>query len=213
MGILRNGIFGGFVNKTGGLIGRMVKGKNVITALPHKSGKKRTEVQLSQQQKLELIVGALKWFKSLIEVGFKQVTGKGNPFNACVKFNYNRILSGNAPDYFIDYSKLVYSKGSVAGAAMPIVSVVPGGVKVTWLPDMETRFNRNTDKASFVAFCVEKEIIMIYRDLATRAALEAVLLLPVAEVQDIWHIWLHFTNAEGKEASDSAYLGNYLINL
>lgn len=213
MGILRKGIFGGFENKTGGLIGRIVNGKNVITALPHKSLKTLTEAQLDQQQKFELVIAALKWFRSLIETGFKHAKGKGHAFNSCVKFNYSRILIGNAPDHFIDYTKLVYSRGNLAGAAMPMVSLVAGGIKVTWLPDMETRFNRNTDSVSFVALCVEKEVIMIYQDLATRTALAAILLLPAETVQATWHIWMHLSNAAGKEVSNSAYLGNYMINL
>jgi hypothetical protein len=213
MGILRKGIFGGFKNKTGGLVGRMVGGKNVITALPHKSLKDCTEAQVSQQQKFELILTTLKWFSSLIEIGFKHAKDKGSAFNACVKFNYNRILIGVAPDYNIDYSKLIYSKGSLVGAAMPMLSLITGGIRINWLPDMETRFNRNTDKASFVAFCVEKEMILIYRDLATRADLQVVLSLSAHAAQDNWHIWMHFENAQGNEVSNSAYLGNYMINL
>lgn len=76
MGILRKGIFGGFENRTGFLIGRRVRGKSVVTALRHEVLKPRTQAQIDQQLKFELVVSFLKWFKSLIAIGFKDPKGK-----------------------------------------------------------------------------------------------------------------------------------------
>lgn len=207
MGILRKGIFGGFEKKTGGLVGRRVHGKNVISPSPHKSEKARTAGQLDQQIKFELVVSVLKWFTDFIAMGFKDGSGRKKSFDMALSYNFKRIITGASPAYVIDYSRLVYSRGSLAGVNGPIMNRLSDALELSWLRDVQTRFNRNTDKASFVIFCPEKEMIMKYRNRSTRLELRAVLpLLPGLE-RAILHVWVSFASADGKMVSDSVYLG------
>jgi hypothetical protein len=206
MGILRKGIFGGFEQKTGPLVGRRLKGENVISATPHKSTKRRSLSQLDQQLKLGLVVSSLKWFNELIAFGFKNVKGKGTAFNAAVKYNFERILTGVAPDYAIDYSKLVYSKGSLAEPNCPGLVIVDELLKISWLPSVQTRFNQNTDKASFLVCCPEHNLIIKKIGVVIRSVLGYDITLPPGLAGERLYCFMNFVSADGKVVSNSVYL-------
>lgn len=207
MGILRKGIFGGFEKKTGALIGRRAKGKSIISAIQHKHAKFRTVAQLDQQLRFDRANSVLKWFSDLIAVGFKRTAGKGSAFNAAVRYNFRALVTGISPDYLIDYSKLVYSRGSLAGPHRPSISRLNDGLQVNWLPDMQTRFNQYADKATFVIYCPDREMIVKFPKHVVRTAMECVLPLPPGLTDIPLYGWMSFISADEKVVSDSVYLG------
>ncbi|SMC54123.1 hypothetical protein SAMN04488101_101219 [Pedobacter nyackensis] len=207
MGILRKGIFGGFEKKTGALIGRRVKGKSIIYARQRKNAKLRTVAQLDQQLRFDLANSILKWFSDLIAVGFKRIAGKGSAFNAAVRYNFSALVTGISPDYVIDYSKLVYSRGSLEGPHRPSISRLSDGLQVSWLPDVQTRFNQYSDKATFVIYCPDREMFMKFPEHVIRSAMGCFLPLPVGLTDVSLYAWMSFINADGKLVSDSVYLG------
>ncbi|WP_316812620.1 DUF6266 family protein [Pedobacter heparinus] len=207
MGILRKGVFDGFEGKTGPLIGRKVNGKCVISGLRRKATKPRTQAQTDQQLKFALVVSLLKWFKSLIAVGFKDPEGKKNSFNRAVKYNFKQIVVGTSPDYSIDYSKLVFSIGSLVGPNSPAISLGKHAVVISWQPDVQTQFNRYTDKASFMMYCPGKNHKVIVIGAAERSALGYVIAIPQDFTGYEMQMYMSFVSADGKVVSDSVYLG------
>jgi len=207
MGILRKGIFGGFEKRTGALIGRRVKGKSIIYARQHKKAKLRSVAQLDHQVRFDLTISVLKWFSDLIAIGFKRIGGKGSAFNAAVRYNFNALVTGISPDYVIDYSKLVYSRGSLEGLHHPTINRLGDGVQVSWLSDGQTRFNQYSDKATFAIYCPDKEMIMKFPEHAIRSAMGCFLPLPPDLTAIIMHVWMSLISADGKLMSDSVYLG------
>jgi hypothetical protein len=208
MGILRKGIFDGFENKTGPLIGRRVKGKSVISAVQHRTTKPRTQAQLDQQLKFELVVRFLCWFKGLIAVGFRDPAGKRNSFNTAIKYNFKNIITGASPDYQIDYPKLVYSRGSLFGPNNPTVGLGAYEVAINWQPDGQNQFNQHTDKASFLVYCPGKNAFVILISLVERSALGYSVAIPQDFAGHQVHVFMSFVSADGKVVSDSAYLGS-----
>jgi hypothetical protein len=205
MGIIRQGIFGGFEGKTGPLVGRRTGGKNMITAIPHPPTGARTQAQMDQQLKFELVSICLKGFKDLIAIGF--VRGNKNTFNAAMKYNFSRIVRGTSPDYGIDYTRLVYSKGSLAGPNIPMVSLGLNLVSVSWLPETQHQFSQDTDKAQCVVYCPDKALTIIYRNHAVRAALGCSLAIPLGLNGDPLYVYMSFVSANGRVVSNSIYLG------
>ncbi|MBB5440857.1 hypothetical protein HDC92_004561 [Pedobacter sp. AK017] len=207
MGIIRQGIFGGFENRTGGLVGRRLNGKNVISAPPHQTDKLMTQAQIDQQLKFGLVIQFLKRMTYLIKVGFKQGTGKGNAFNRAVKYNFGNIITGTSPDYSIDYTKLVFSRGSLAGPNAPAIHLELNAVKVSWLPDAQTRFNQHRDRASFLVYCPGKNVIVTLTSSTERSALGYNIAVPQDFEGDEMYVFMAFVSADGKVVSDSVYLG------
>jgi hypothetical protein len=206
MGIIRQGFFGGFEGKTGALIGRRVKGKSLISGRRH-NPTSIAQTQLDQQLKFKLVVSFLKGFKDLIRLGFKGTNGKKYSFSVAIKYNFNLVLTGSSPDYRIDCTKLVFSKGALAGLNNPSVILEANELLLSWLPDTQTRFNQHTDQAQFVVYCPDKALTIIYRDYVVRAALGCSLALPIGLEGCDLHVFMSLVNANGKVVSNSVYLG------
>lgn len=207
MGILRKGILDGFDGKVGPLCGRRLKGINVISSARHESLKPLTAAQIIHRANFALVMGFLKLFKELIAQGFKDIKGKKYSFNRAFSYNFKRVLAGQAPDYYIDCTKLIYSRGPLLGPNSPRVCLGNHEILVTWLPDLQSRFNQYTDKASFAIYCPDKKFSSIYKDEVIRADLGCSLPL-----QSDWqgcpvHVYMSFSSADGKQIGDSFYLG------
>lgn len=206
MGILRNGVFGNFENRTGALVGRVIRKRNVISAVPHRSYKEKTQAQLDQQLKFVAVAKFLKQFKCLIAVGFAHVRHR-NAFNAAVTYNFKNIIIGVSPDYGIDCSKLVYSRGCLAGPNSPSVDGEENRLCISWLPHVESRLNQHTDRASFLVYCPDKQLTLIFDRAVSRGTLEFELELPEGLNGYALHVYMSFVSADGKEVSNSRYLG------
>lgn len=207
MGIIRQGIFGGFEGRTGPLVGRKVNGKSIIAAFPRKTTKPRTAAQIDQQLKFDLVIGFLKWLKCLIAIGFKDPDGKKNSFNTAVKYNFKRIITGTSPNYSIDYSKLVFSRGSLAGPNSPSVSLETNTLIINWQPDVQQQFNQHTDRASFLVYCPGKIEIVIHTSSIERSALGYRIAIPQNFEGNEMYVFMSFRSANGKVVSDSKFLG------
>ncbi|SMC88919.1 DUF6266 family protein [Pedobacter africanus] len=211
MGVLRKGIFDGFENKTGALIGRRVKGKNVISAVPHSAAKTRTPAQLDQQLQFKRVVAFMRSFNELIAIGFAKGKNKGNAFNAAVKFNYKHLIGGTSDQAGIACQKLVYSRGCLAGPLAPLISLGTDEIWVSWQQDRQHLFNLGSDKASFLVYCPEKNLVLKFVDVERRAALAYSINLPPGTTGAQCYVFMSFRSADGKNVSDSRFIG--LINI
>ncbi|MBB5441209.1 hypothetical protein HDC92_004916 [Pedobacter sp. AK017] len=206
MGILRNGVFGNFENRTGPLVGRLFRKRNVISAVQHRNSRQKTKAQLDQQLKFAMVANFLKRFKRLIAVGFANVKHR-NAFNAAVKYNYRNIVTGVSPDFSIDFAKLAYSRGCLAGPNSPSVSLATDKLIISWLPHRQSQLNQYSDRASFVVYCANKQLTVIFEGAVNRGALQFELELPVGLIGSALHVYMSFASANGKEVSNSRYLG------
>lgn len=207
MGIIRQGIFGGFENRTGALIGKRINGKNVICALPHRSAKPRSRKQLEQEARFQLVIQFLSRLNRLLPIGFRKSAGKGHAFNAAVKYNFDLIITGSFPDYSIDCTKLVFSRGSLAPANHPVPSRAADLITINWQVAAQTQFNRNTDKVMAFAYCPGADVMVSEISTATRLMLEYEMALPAGLAGLPILVFMAFVSADGKEVSNSEYLG------
>jgi hypothetical protein len=153
MGILNGGLFGAFEKRTGPLVGRIVRKRNVISVVQHKSLLPRVQLQLEQQMKFSLLSVLLAALKEMIAVGFQSAT-KQSPMNAAFRCNFRRVILGVYPEYTLDFAKLLCSRGKLSGPRAAMVMWAPdeSGLVFSWLPDVQSRFNRSTDR--LVLWCI-----------------------------------------------------------
>jgi hypothetical protein len=213
MGIQKWGAFGGFQKKTGALVGKWVNGQNVISAIPHPSQEPPTTPQLNVRAKFKTVVQFLSRISPLIKVGFQNAhEEKQTAFNAAFKYNYYEAVTGVAPNYTIDYPKLVYSKGrlSVPYNASVLVNVA-GTVKFDWLATLSTGIGAVTDMATVMIYNPAKEQFVSLVGAAARSALTCNLLVPGDFSGDEVHAWISMVSADGKVTSNSTYLGEFLL--
>ncbi|TKC09537.1 DUF6266 family protein [Pedobacter frigoris] len=176
MGILTKGIFGGFVNKTGPLVGRNVKGQNLITGLHHKSNKKISIAQHNQNLKFTLVIEFLKPIKGLIASGFKYVAKEGIAFNEVVSYNFKWAVTGSDGTYLIDYSAMLYSKGGLEGSLNPNVTLTDiDKLLFTWQLTNHCDYN---DEATFLVYSEDNKLFSSAVNAVKRSKCEFLMELP-----------------------------------
>jgi hypothetical protein len=207
MGILNGGLFGAFEKRTGPLVGRVVRKRNVISVVQHKSLLPRVQLQLEQQMKFRLLSVFLAALKEMIAVGFRSAT-KQSALNAAFRYNFQRMILGVYPSYSIDFARVLCSRGKldVPRAAMVMWASDEAGLVFSWLPELESRFNRGTDRACFVVYCAANGLAVTSLYVVKRADLSYSMALP----PDFWgqqlHCYMCFASARGHDVSDSIYL-------
>lgn len=208
MGIQHWGAFGGFQKKTGPLVGHWTNGQNVITALPHPSQVPATASQTDQRSRFGIMVSFVRQFNSLCKLGFKFVKKeKESSYNCSMRENFPAI-SDVAP-FVIDYSKISYSKGTLQRVYMPTVATATGGVKFEWeMQPPPSGSTAGTDKACFMVYHPGLELFAIAQAVVPRTALSYDMLLPVDFLGSNVNCWMSFEAADGKNVSDSIYIGS-----
>lgn len=207
MGILNGGLFGAFEKRTGPLVGRVVRGRNVISAVQHKSLLPRVQRQLEQQMKFRLLSVFLVALKEMIAVGFRSAT-KQSPLNAAFRYNFQKVIMGVYPSYAIDFARVLCSRGKLDGPRAGMVMWAPddAGLVFSWLPEVESRFNRGTDRACFVVYCAANGLAVTSLYAVRRADLSYLMLLPPDFAGQQLHCYMCLASANGHDVSDSIYL-------
>jgi hypothetical protein len=212
MGIQPQGAFGGFKNKTGPLVGRRLKGQNVITAIPHKSTKPATQKQLDQRKKFGLITAHLSWIPGLIAVGFQDENDPRSPMNKAVQYNLPHAITGVSPDFTIDHSKVMFSQGKCSLPADLVVEALAGAeVDYAWGFSGVDIKTEPTDLCNLMVYNVEKDKFVVLERAAERSELGVLLQLPANFVGDTVHCYISFVSVTGDVVSNSSYVGQLVV--
>ncbi|RZM30415.1 MAG: hypothetical protein EOO88_00925 [Pedobacter sp.] len=214
MGIQTNGMFGGFYKKTGPLIGKRAKGRNLVTALHHPSNKKSSEKQIRQQDKFTMLTQFFLPIGNLVSAGFKQYANRNTPLNAACKFNWDHAFlevdsgTGLESETVLNYPHLVYSRGNIATPNCPTVSfmeILPGQLDIifNWLPESQSRYNQSTDLASFVAYNTTTKTFHTAINAASRSSLSYTLRIFGAASADLIYCYINFSNSCSKLTGNS----------
>ena len=206
MGILRNGIFGGFEKRTGSVVGRVYRGKNVLSAPPHPMIQALTELQSRQRLSFTLVTQFLATFVNLIRIGFGN-NRKYFPMNLAMRYNFKQIVAGGYPDFSIRYEKVLFSKGSLCGPDSPAVVVEGDGLRFSWACPAQNSLNMYNDRACFLAYSPAEKCAATAACATSRIDLNYHLVLPSAFAGDLLHCYMSFVAEKGKVVSDSVYLG------
>jgi len=215
MGIIRQGILGGFRNKTGSVVGAYWRKLDVIRGLPRKSSKAPTEAQLNQQFKFGMITGFLSWLRNLIDVGFKSVTGSSaSPMNYAVAYHLKNAITGVAPNFTIDYPKVMFSKGRLELPEGVDVTSEPGTELVfSWLPGgPDDKYLDATDQLSILVYNPVLDRFIKLSNAAVRSAGTYTLNVPPTFATHEVYCYISFNSIKTKLlVSNSLYLGRVMV--
>jgi hypothetical protein len=123
MGIIRKGILGPMVNKTGAVIGRMHRGQNVLVQLykERSADKPSTEGQIAAQDRLGMLSSFLSNIRNMVDIGFKKMGKHNSPVNAALSYNSDHAFIQKGEEQELNYAQLVYSIGDVEGPESPLL--------------------------------------------------------------------------------------------
>jgi hypothetical protein len=153
MGILNNGIFGGYRGKVGNLVSYKLLGKDVIRQVGVIK-KPATVKQLACRQEMATVIKFLQPMIEFINMGFmlKAKQAKKYPHNMAVSYNKKNALKGSYPDIAIDYSKVLVTEGTLRRAQNPQVELVPEGLSFSWHAPANMEWPERTHMAMLMAY-------------------------------------------------------------
>lgn len=113
MGIINQGILGGFSGKVGPIVGFRWKSNYYIRARAAKVSNPRTPKQQEQRGKFATAFSFLKTMKPFIRMGYKEFTQDKSAFNAAMSYTLKRAVTGSGRDITIDFNRALVSMGTL----------------------------------------------------------------------------------------------------
>lgn len=209
MGKIGRGILGGVSGKVANVVGSRWKGIDYIRAKPQSVANPRTLLQINQRTKFALVLRFLQPNLNFIKIGYKNYAVKKSQFNSAMSYILNNAIIGVSPDFEIDYSLALLSRGNLTGALNPVFDLTTSGqVQFSW-DDNSTDGNAlPTDKVMVVAYNPIKGESVYLSGGATRADLSQTVIIPNSYAGDELQLFISFMNAEETQLSNSIYIGS-----
>ena len=209
MGKISQGILGGLSGKVGNVIGGSWKGIDYIRIKPSSVANPRTEGQVNQRNKFTVTLEYLQPNKEFLKVGYKSFATKKTEFNAAMSYVLNNAVGGTAPNFTVDYTNALLSRGSLSGALNATTDLATASqVSFAW-DDNSAEGNANTtDKAMVLVYNPSKKESMYILDGAIRTAGSQTVNIPGTYAGDTVELFIAFVSADGIQVSNSLYLGS-----
>lgn len=205
MARLKKGLLNGFSGIIGNVVGYEMYGQYILRSRPRKSTKPPSEKQLACRARMRVINGVLNRFSEFVKFGFAE-TAKGQTFtayNAAVAYQLKHAVSGNYPNYEIDYSKLRVTEGVINTDGLnPSVSLQGDMLLFSW-----TGHPASADHVMLLAYAPALGQAVYNLCGAPRRAGQESLKLPGGWQQQRIETYLAFRSETNSQCSNSFYLG------
>jgi hypothetical protein len=147
----------------------------------------------------------------LLNQTFTKYANDMSPSNAVFSYNYQHAIAGTSPDYSIDYTKALVSRGDLLNASGITATVTNKTVHFTWTDNSGLGMANATDKAVLVAYCKNYNLTIYTVGSAVRSAKAGV--LDVSNFNGFTvETWIAFLNEDGSMASNSIYTGELMVS-
>ena len=212
MGKLKKGILGGFSGKVGNVVGASWKGIDYIRSLPASVKNPRTQGQVAQRTKFSTTMEFLRPLNQLINEGFRSAsTGKLTAMNAAMSYNVKNAVKGELPDFEMDFERVLFSRGSLVGAATASANFLEESVVYDW-ESTGTSGASSNDNVILVAYNADRKEAVYSIGVATRVMGYGNLAIPGLWEGDTLHTYIAFVSEDGKTSSNSMYTGSVLVD-
>lgn len=127
-----NNINDGSSGKIGNVVTYQMYGKSYMRSLPAQYRDKKSDKQLAQRQKMQLVNDFLGPYKDVIRIGFKDTAVGRSAYSAAKSYNLLQAVGGDYPEQYIDYTKALVSLGSVSLPEEATITIVNEGLLIEW---------------------------------------------------------------------------------
>jgi hypothetical protein len=211
MAKIEHGILGGFSGKVGTVIGGTWKGIDFMRSKSKRRNFVPTQKQLEQQVKFALIMRFVQPMSALLEVTFVDYAVRKTGINSAFSYIYDNAITGVFPDFAIDYSKVLVSRGIMPNVLGPAVVSGAGSI-LTWSwTDGGGAGTQPTDQAVLVAYCPERKQVIFTTNGGDRSALTADLNLATFTGLAV-ETYIGFISADGRNVASSIFTGEVTVS-
>ena len=211
MATFEKGILGGFSGKVGTVIGGNWKGIDYMRSKANKRSFIPSQKQLEQQMKFALMMRFLQPMSALLGISFSDFAIQKTGINSAFAYNFSNAITGIFPDYAIDYSKALVSRGLLPNVLGP--SVISGaGSILTWSwTDNTSADAKATDQAILVAYCPEMKQAIYTTNGGNRSDLTADMNLLTFAGKAV-ETFIGFISADGRSVAVSIFTGEVTVS-
>lgn len=214
MGNFLKGLLGGFSGKVGNVVGSSWKGIDYMRSLPRKYLNDATEEQLMQRLKFACAVNFVKPMSALVSVGFKNLAKqKITGYNVAIQRIILKAITGEMPDYSVDYAKVQISEGSLPLAYNAHASSMEAGVvQIAWVNNSQEESGAHDDDNAIVLIYnpAKKRYLFNVRG-EIRSAEHYDFSVPENFSNDDVHVYMAFITRDKRLVSNSEYLGTVTV--
>ena len=183
-----------------------------MRSLPLKVKNPRTLPQRIQRTKFALTLKLLQPMTAFLRTGWKFYAYKQSPFNAAMSYTIANAITGTYPDYNIDPSKVLVSRGTLTAAANTFVSSDTGEVQFEWSDNSGTGSAKPTDKALLAILNLSRGEAITDTTGAVRPDGVRKVTVPAEWLGDTVETYMGFISDDGKEVANSVYVGSVLVS-
>ncbi|GAB3217852.1 hypothetical protein J0A67_01435 [Algoriphagus aestuariicola] len=200
--------------KIGNLVFYTLNGKTVVRSRPasnHKNKNHPSPLQLIQREKLKTINAFLKPIKQALDFGYQEFLTQSKKGMHWAYSEINNKGYNHTRDPGIDPAFLRVSKGNLLGPENPQVHRNGNSIEITWSDNSTEGKARASDETFILCYCPEEKTHIWPKSKFRRNDGRAVLELTSEQSVKSWHVYLAFSQTNGKTQtsilSDSVYLG------
>jgi hypothetical protein len=207
MGVIKQGILGGFQNKVGPVIGSSWKGIATMRAMPISVANPRTAPQVSNRNRFSFASKqGSRILSTIIKPLWDRFAQGQSGFNDWVKTNIE-FMNANQ---IAQPSEIIMSRGVITGGA--IIDVVgraaTGQVEIE-ISNITTGDSLPTDQAYVAVYTAGGNQLWGWANIGARSTMGSVKTLQTAPNAflngETLYAWIMFRRADGSKVSDSTY--------
>lgn len=212
MGKISQGVLGGFSGKIGNVIGGSWKGIDYMRIKPSSVANPRSVGQVDQRTKFTAALQFLQPLKDFVKVGYKSYANKMTEFNSAMSYTLNNAITGISPDFIVDYSSALLSRGSLPGALNPAVSSTDAGeVTLVWTDNTLNGTAAATDKSLIALYNPNKGEAILTLEGGARSVGQQALVVPDNYSGDDLEVYISFQSLNSSLVSNSIYVGTVTV--
>ncbi|MEJ4087224.1 DUF6266 family protein [Galbibacter orientalis] len=209
MGKIAQGILGGLSGKVGNVIGGSWKGIDYIRIKPSSVANPRTEGQVNQRNRFTVTLEFLQAIQPFIKQGYKSLAIRKTEFNAAMSYILNNAVTGIAPNFSVNYTDALVSRGGLSGVLNGTTDLsVAGEVTFGWQDNSDEGNANTTDKAMLLVYNPSKKESISVIDGNLRTAGSETVVIPNTYAGETVELFAAFISADGRTVSNSTYLGS-----
>lgn len=207
-----NILFAGISGTVGNLVFSNWKGKRYVHSKPVKISNPRTAAQINQRARFTTVIQFLQPLKAFLRIGFKSKTSKMSEFNAAMSYNLKNAISGTYPDFGIDYSRAMVSRGNLPGALDPEVKVTTEGeIEFIWRNNSIVVDAMADDMVLLLVYNRDKQQELMEVEGNTRSEGSQMVPILASLIGDDLFCFIAFRDAGNSKVSDSKFTGGPIV--
>lgn len=198
-------------NEWKGVVGNVVfthwKGKPIVKSKPAKRTKPPTPKQLFQRAKMNAVMGFLKPYRELVNRYFEPETPGRTLHNISNAYYLNHALVIEGEQISISLDKVILTKGGLRGVEeAELTPLGEGKLRLSWSYTPDEAGTHPDDVLYVALYAPAAPNGLLFTQLATRQAGEAIIPLQPPYTTTEIHLWAGFIAHDGSQASWSVYV-------